>query len=165
MDVAVRPAEPTSAPSATASAPSASDRRGPDRRRQATPMLSTFTFFGGRRARDRREPDAVNQYVDRYPGTLAAALVAIGLLCALDAVFTLLYLQKGGAEANPLMAALIDGAGPVQFLVLKCAVTNLGLIVLCLHKNFRFVKPVIMSLLGIYSALFAYHIYLAATFA
>ncbi len=127
-------------------------------------MFSVFTLFGGRRARDRRAPDSANQYVDRYPPRLAAALVAIGLLCALDAVFTLLYLQKGGGEANPLMAALIDGAGPRPFLVLKCAVTNVGLIVLCLHKNFRFVKPVIMALLGVYSALFAYHIYLAATF-
>jgi hypothetical protein len=147
-----------------ASSSSASDRRGADRRGQATPMFSAFTVFRGRRAWDRRAPDAPNQYVDRYPGRLAAALVAIGVLCALDAVFTLLYLQKGGAEANPLMAALIDGAGPRQFLVLKCAVTNLGLIVLCLHKNFRFVKPVIVALLAIYSALFAYHIYLAATF-
>jgi hypothetical protein len=143
-----------------------SDRRFVERRRRPTPMLSRYTFFGGRRAGDRRTSiGADGQYVDRYPTALAVSLVAIGLLCALDAVFTLLYMQKGGDEANPVMKALIEAAGPRNFLVFKCVVTNLGLVVLCLHKNFRFVKPVIGALLFVYSALFLYHIYLAATFA
>jgi hypothetical protein len=151
---------------AVAPSPSASDRRGADRRARATPMLSRYTLFGGRRAGDRRTPDSADQYVDRYPIGLAVAFVTIGVLCALDAVFTLLYLQKvPGGEANPVMAALIDGAGPTYFVVLKCAITNLGLVVLCMHKNFRFVKPVIAVLLAIYTALFMYHIYLAATVA
>ena len=102
--------------------------------------------------------------MDRYPAGLAAAIVAIAFLCVLDAVFTLLHLQKDGIEANPIMAALFDAAGARPFLILKCLVTNAGLLVLCLHKNFRFVKPVIGALLFIYSALFAYHIYLVATF-
>ncbi len=128
-------------------------------------MLSRYSFFGGKRTGDRRFAASENQYVDRYPTALAVALVAIGVLCAFDAVFTLLYVQKGGGELNPVMRTLMDEAGPRNFLVLKCVVTNLGLVVLCLHKNFRFVKPVIASLLFVYSALFLYHIYLAATFA
>lgn len=148
---------------AAAVPPASTDRRSADRRTQATPMFSRYTIFAGRRADDRRSPGAPDQYVDRYPASLAVAFAAIGVLCALDAVFTLLYLQKGGGEANPVMAALIDGAGPTYFVVLKCAVTNLGLVVLCMHKNFRFVKPVIAALLFVYSALFLYHIYLAAT--
>ena len=104
------------------------DRRGGDRRRRSTPMLSRYTLFGGRRAHDRRNPGSVNQYVDRYPAMLAAGLIAIGLLCALDAVFTLIHLQKGGSEANPIMDALITAAGPRAFLVLKCIITNVGLI-------------------------------------
>jgi hypothetical protein len=143
---------------------SSSERRGPDRRTRPTPILSRYTFFGGRRAGDRRGVARDGQYVDRYPTGLAVALVAIGLLCAVDAVFTLLYMQKGGDEANPVMKALIDAAGPRNFLVLKCVITNLGLVVLCLHKNFRFVRPVIGALLFVYSALFGYHLYLAATF-
>lgn len=139
------------------------ERRGRDRRAQATPMFSRFALFGGRRAGDRRTHATVNQYVDRYPVEIAVALVAIGLLCALDAVFTLLYVQKGGGEANPIMAVLLDRATPTQFLVLKCLVTNLGLLVLCVHQNFRFVRTVIRSLLFVYAGLFAYHIYLAAT--
>lgn len=142
----------------------ASDRRGAERRKRPTPILSRYTFFGGRRAGDRRGFGRDGQYVDRYPTGLAVSLVAIGLLCAIDAVFTLLYMQKGGEEANPVMKALIDATGPRNFLVFKCVVTNLGLVVLCLHKNFRFVRPVIGALLFVYCALFAYHIYLAATF-
>jgi hypothetical protein len=144
--------------------PSASDRRSTDRRARATPMLSRYTFFGGRRVGDRRLKGSADQYVDRYSPGLAVAFVTIGVLCALDAVFTLLYLQKvPSGEANPVMAALIDGAGPTSFVVLKCAITNIGLVVLCMHKNFRFVKPVIAALFLVYAGLFAYHIYLAAT--
>ena len=140
------------------------DRRGGDRRRRSTPMLSRYTLGGGRRAHDRRNPGSVNQYVDRYPAMLAAGLIAIGLLCALDAVFTLIHLQKGGSEANPIMDALITAAGPRAFLVLKCIITNVGLIVLCLHKNFRYVRPVIAGLLLVYGVLLAYHMYLMAIF-
>ena len=143
----------------------AAERRAGDRRRRATPMLSRYALFGGRRAGDRRDPESANQYVDRYPVGLAAALVAIGVLCALDAVFTLLYIQRGGGEANPVMRVLFEEAGPIRFLVLKCIVTNVGLVVLCLHKNFRLVKPVIGVLLAVYTLLFAYHIYLATVFA
>lgn len=100
--------------------------------------------------------------MDVYEPWVGAVMVAVGLLCALDAVFTLLYLQKGGSEANPVMDALIR-QGPVVFVLVKCAVTNAGLAVLTLHKNFRLVKPVILGLLVLYGALFGYHLYLAAT--
>ena len=100
-------------------------------------------------------------YVDRYEATLVGSLVAIAALCALDAIFTLLYIQKGGSEANPIMAMVIEW-GPRPFLILKCAVTNVGLAVLLLHKNFRYVKAVIHSLLAIYSLLLVYHLWLAA---
>jgi len=124
-------------------------------------MFSRYALFGGRRVGDRRRGGGENTYVDVYEPWLAGALVAIGVMCALDAVFTLLYIQKDGQEANPLMAALID-MGPRTFVLVKCSVTNVGLCVLCLHKNFRFVKPVIGALFAIYSLLFAYHLYLAA---
>jgi uncharacterized protein DUF5658 len=127
-------------------------------------MFSRYTLFGGRRAGDRRNPGNSEQYVDRYPLGLVLALVVIGALCALDAVFTLMHLQRGGGEANPVMDALIQGAGARPFIVLKCIVTNVGLVVLCLHKNFRYVKPVIAALFAIYAGLFLYHIYLANVF-
>ena len=137
------------------------DQRGADRRTRPTPMFSRFSLFGGRRSGDRRGVAGSASYVDVYEPWLAGCLVAIGMLCALDAIFTLLYLQRGGSEANPLMESLI-GCGPQTFVLVKCGITNIGLLVLCLHKNFRHVKIVIGSLLALYAALFAYHLYLAA---
>ena len=137
-----------------------SDRRGPDRRRRPTGPFSRYALFGGRRAGDRRRENDTNIYVDRYEPSVALMLILIGVLCAADAVLTLLHLQRGGEEANPLMAQLID-CGPQTFVLVKCAITNLGLLVLCLHKNFRFVRPIITSLLAIYGLLLAYHAYLA----
>jgi len=154
-------AQSVAAPTASRTIES-SERRGvSDRRRQPTPLLSRHALFGGRRTGDRRTVGSPNQYVDRYESWLVGALVAISALCALDAVFTLLYIQKGGSEANPVMAAVIEW-GPRPFLILKCVVTNLGLMILCLHKNFRYVKAVICSLLGIYGLLLVYHLWLAA---
>ena len=152
------------APVLPGAAPARPERRTLDRRTRPTPMFSRFSFLGGRRTGDRRDPQAAGIYVDLYEPWLAGAFVAIGVLCALDAVFTLLYIQRGGTEANPIMDHVI-GWGPRPFVLVKCGITNLGLLVLCLHKNFRHVKFVVGVLLGLYTALLGYHIYLAALMA
>jgi hypothetical protein len=153
--MAMSATEPVTAPHTTVA-----ERRAGDRRRRPTSIFSRYAFFGGRRKGDRRGGSTANAYVDLYEPALAASLVAIAVLCALDAVFTLLYLQKGGEEANPLMAEVIEW-GPQAFILVKCGVTNLGLGVLCMHKNFRWVRGVINGLLGAYVALFGYHLYLS----
>jgi len=91
---------------------------------------------------------------------MMALLVAITGLCILDALFTLLYIQRGGSELNPLMDAAIS-AGVVPFLAVKCGLTLLGIAFLCLHKNFRFVKAILVGVLVLYTALFGYHVYLS----
>ena len=133
-------------------------RGGPDRRNGPTPILSRYTVFG-RRGMFRRQVEGRNAYVDRYSGWMMAALVAIMVLCVLDALFTLLYLQRGGSEMNPIMAAAI-GMGVVPFLAIKNGLTILGVLFLCLHKNFRHVTPVIGGVLGLYLLLLMYHLYL-----
>ena len=145
------------------SAASANERRGGDRRRRPTSIFSRYAWFGGRRKGDRRGNGTPNSYVDLYEPWLAMALVAVGLLCAVDAVFTLIYLQRGGSEANPIMDRLIN-CGPQTFVFMKCGITNIGLTILCLHKNFRWVKGVIASLFVVYSLLFVYHLYLSSAF-
>ena len=137
------------------------DRRKADRRTGATPMFSRYSLLGGRRGSDRSLGNALNAYVDIYEPWVGVSLVSIGLLCAVDAVFTLLYIQRGGSEANPIMDFVI-GRGPTTFILVKCGITNVGLLILCLHKNFRYVKAVIAFLLVVYSLLFVYHLYLAS---
>ena len=88
------------------------------------------------------------------------SLVAIVSLSILDAFFTLLYIAKGGEEWNPLMKLALD-AGVAPFLAIKFGMTVLGVLFLCLHKNFRFVKFLLYGVLVIYCSLLVYHLYLA----
>ena len=137
-----------------------SRRSGGDRRRCATSPFSRFALMG-RRSGARRSGEGRNTYVDRYSGRTMGLLVLIAGLCVLDALFTLLYLQQGGAELNPLMDAAIR-AGTVPFIVIKCGLTFAGITFLCLHKNFRFVRTLMLSVLIIYVALIGYHYYVAS---
>ena len=130
-----------------------------DRRGRPTPIFSRYSLFGKRQG-FRRGGEAVGSYVDRYGPRMMALLIAIIGLCILDALFTLLYIQRGGGELNPLMDAAID-AGVFPFLALKCGLTLVGMAFLCLHKNFRFVKAILTGVLLLYIALFGYHVYLS----
>jgi hypothetical protein len=66
-----------------------------------------------------------------------------------DAFFTMLWLDRGGQEANPIMNFFLD-IGPNAFLLQKCIVVGIWLVVLLVHKNFRFAR------IGIYVSLAAY---------
>ena len=118
-------------------------------------------MFSGRRSGFRRPHEAINAYVDRHGHWMVGTLVAIFALCVLDAIFTLLYLQRGGAELNPFMKMAIE-AGLAPFFIVKCGLTLPGIVFLCMHKNFRYVKAILTGVLVIYVALFGYHLYLAS---
>lgn len=135
-------------------------RQGVDRRRKPTPLFSRYSI-SGRRREFRREGESSNTYVDRYSPRLMAVLTLIAGLCLMDALFTLLYIQRGGGELNPIMDAAIR-LGVVPFVAIKCGLTFAGLLFLCLHKNFRFVKVIIASVLILYTALLCYHFYIVA---
>jgi hypothetical protein len=107
----------------------------------------------------RRAGEGAGTYVDRYGASVIAILVAVFSLCVLDAVFTLLYIQAGGGELNPFMALAIE-AGVLPFFLVKCGMTLPGIAFLCIHKNFRCVKAILIGVLLVYTALLAYHLYL-----
>lgn len=135
-------------------------RRRDDRRGRATPILSRYALIG-RRAGGRRRGEGRNRYVDLYrPGDV---LICLGILILniLDAVFTLLYLTKGGEEANPLAQILLD-AGPVWFAFSKAVVIGVCLLFLLVHKTFAFVRPALVAILVFYGALLVYHLFLQA---
>jgi hypothetical protein len=135
-------------------------RSGEDRRKRATSPFSRYALIG-RRTAARRGGEGVNSYVDRYSGKVMGVLVFIAGLCVLDALFTLLYLQRGGAEMNPLMDAAIR-AGVIPFILIKCGLTFAGITFLCLHQNFRFVRLLMLTVLTLYVALMGYHYYVAS---
>lgn len=132
-----------------------------DRRRRPTPLLSRFTFRGGRRAQNRRREEQQFYYVDRIRKGLATALVAIFVFHVLDAVLTIRHLERGGSELNPLMDALLQIDNGL-FLVVKLGLAGVGLFLLGLHQNFPHVRTAVTVLFGLFLALVGYHIVLIA---
>lgn len=137
------------------------DRRsGRDRRAGGTKLLSRFSWLGQRVA-GRRQGELSSHYVDRYlPGDVALA-VGILALNILDAWFTLVYLDKGGSEANPVAQFLLDQG---WFIFSKAVIVGLCVLFLTIHKTFPLVRPALVFLLVFYSLLFAYHLYLFLSF-
>lgn len=116
-----------------------------------------------RRAAEHRRP----YFADRFPATLFALIVAMLILCVVDAVLTLELLPRGGAEFNPLMGCLLE-RGIRPFLIGKYVLTAAGMPLLLIFKNhylfgtrFRvgYLIPIIVAL---YLGLIAYQTLLMA---
>src|SRR5262245_61233502 len=90
-----------------ATARSGAAPRGPDRRSRPTPRFSIWTLGGGRRRGARREGEAENAFVDVYDARMLALLMWIALTNVADSFFTMVHLQGGGSEANPVADLLL----------------------------------------------------------
>ncbi len=130
-----------------------------DRRRQPTPMLSRYTFFGGRREGGRRSEEDRNIFVDRYGQGLFLASAFVLLLNLLDAFFTLFYLSYGGKELNPVAQFLLD-VGPEAFLLAKTLGIGVCVAYLVLVSRFKGAKLGLAVVLSLYTALLGWHLFL-----
>ncbi|MFK7896061.1 MAG: DUF5658 family protein [Myxococcota bacterium] len=108
-----------------------------------------------RRTRGRRAEDH-SSYVDRYTKRDVILLLTIFLLNVGDAFFTMMWLNRGGQEANPVMDFFLD-IGPSAFLIQKCIVVGGWLLLLLAHKNFRFARLGLYASLAVYSVLIFVH--------
>jgi hypothetical protein len=158
---------PTPAPTATVSnsppAAVASATATPfvERRRRATPMLSKYSFVGGRRrgAADGREADL---YVDVYDSRLAVLVIVFFALTAFDAIATVYYIDHvHGSEANPIADWMLH-QGRVFFALAKLVPTALLLLFVMIHKNFRYGRIALAIGFGFYFLLGVYHVTLQA---
>jgi hypothetical protein len=90
---------------------------------------------------------------------------AVGLVCfvvissAFDALFTLLYIQQGGSEANPIMALALN-QGVAAFVGLKMGLTGLGALLLAIHEHSWLGLRSLQTLALTYSVLLVYHLIL-----
>lgn len=125
-----------------------------ERRKRPTPMVSKYTFVGGRRLS--RENDS---YTDLYAVRVFVVMLAITALNVLDSFFTLVYLQRGGSEANPVAAWMLSH-GDYFFIFFKTFVMGGALAILCLHKNFHRARVGIWLGSALYTLLTAYHLFL-----
>jgi hypothetical protein len=132
-------------------------RRGSDRRVAPTPRLSRWTFLGGRRQAPRRSAEKEGTFVDRYSKRLWFLILWVALMNIGDSYFTLVHLQAGGVELNPVAAALL-GTGRAGFVFVKSVLIALALCVLCLHKNFFLARLGLWIAAGSYTLLLGYHL-------
>ena len=130
-----------------------------DRRKQPTPIISRFTFWGRRKTFRRKKEQERGGYIDRYhSGLLILISLAVGLN-VLDALFTMMILDDGGWEINPVVRSVIQLYGD-RFWVWKFGIVSFPLTLLCLHSKFRLVIPIILGLTAISVTVILYQIFL-----
>ena len=126
-----------------------------DRRVRPTTFRSALRVRG-RRKTFRRDQDVHPAYVD-CPSRCAVGLLFLVLgASALDALCTLLFLQRGGQEANPLMAFVL-GYGQTSFVGIKMALTGIGAWFLVAHYYFPMAYRGLLGLVGGYIGLLFLH--------
>ena len=137
-----------------------SDRRFlQDRRKQPTPGLSRFTIWGRRMTFRREEDKKRGGYVDRYSSGLLFLLILVVGLNVLDALFTMMILDNGGWEINPVVRSVIQLYGD-GFWVWKFAIVSVPLILLCLHSKFRMILTIILGISVLITTVVFYQVYL-----
>jgi hypothetical protein len=133
--------------------------RGGDRRRAPTPRVSKYSLWGGRRRRPRRGHEREGSFVDRYGSRVVCLVLWIALMNVGDSFFTLVHLQAGGVELNPV-AKLLLSTGRWNFVFVKSILIALALVVLAVHKNFHLARLGLWTAAGTYTCLVAYHLFL-----
>ena len=109
-------------------------RLGIDRRTNNKARFK-YLLFNGRRERFRRDEDRGKAFIfDRYNQNLFLAITAILILSIVDAVLTLVVIQRGASELNPVMAYFLEH-GSVTFIVAKYVLTSIGVLILLIFKN------------------------------
>ncbi|XSG85968.1 MAG: DUF5658 family protein [Methylohalobius sp. ZOD2] len=139
-------------------------RRLADRRRLSWRTLVCALTRGRRRGPRRIEERQAPHYVDIYED-IRLLIWSAGIIgfCVLDAFLTLLILQRGGLELNPVMAFLLGISVPVFFYG-KYALTAGAILFILLHVNFKVlgipVRHVLPILFFFYAGLIGYEAFL-----
>lgn len=140
-------------------APDAPERRGVDRRHHVLRAL-LYGSFNPRRRTPRRQRDGAVGGVDwHHPQWLAIAILILMFSFA-DALLTLMLIEQGAYEANPLMAPLVLGSA-AAFGAVKIGLTATGVLLLTQLARLRTfgnlpVGVFLYIVLAVYGALIAY---------
>ena len=130
-----------------------------DRRKRPTPALSRFSLWGQRMSFRREEDKKRGGYVGRYSSGLLFLLILVVGLNVLDVLFTMMILDNGGWEINPVVRSVIEVYGD-GFWAWKFAIVSVPLILLCLHSKFRMVLTTILGISVFTTIVVLYQIYL-----
>jgi Domain of unknown function (DUF5658) len=122
------------------------------------------SFNPRRRAPQRRLDDSRFHSLDWHSSHLLAVAIGILLLSVADAFMTVVLLQGGANEVNPVMAALIY-RGVAVFTALKMAMTGTSVMLMVFLARYRFmrllrVEWVLYGVLTAYVALIGYEVWM-----
>lgn len=132
-------------------------RQRPDRRSHPTPRLSLYSLHGGRRRSVQRAEESEGAFVDLYSPWVLFWVTWVALMNIGDSFFTLVHLQAGGVEVNPVAAAMLR-TGRFGFVFIKVALIGVALLVLTLHKNFQLARWGLWVSTAAYTTLVIYHL-------
>lgn len=141
-------------------------RQQTDRRGKRSQSVS-HAIHRGRREKARRQIEVKQgYYTDRYEKWVGLVVIAIALMCVLDAFFTLNILARGGIEVNPFMSALL-AINTQAFIIGKFAVTVVCLFFALVHVNFHVLRILPMKYMlacisVFYAFLIVYELFLLA---
>ena len=114
------------------------DRRsGKDRRRHGDHSVLKQLVVGQRSNVRRRQDRGKLFFLDRYETTILVGIVAILILSLTDALLTLLLIEYGAIEVNPLMAFYLK-ISPQVFILVKYLLTSLSVFILAVFSHIIF---------------------------
>ena len=125
-----------------------------DRRHRVWWSVWYGSFNPRRRAPLRRQDDSGFHSLDWHSSHLLAVAIGILLLSVLDAFLTMLLLQGGANEVNPVMAALIYRS-VAMFAALKMGMTSVGVMLMVFLARYRFMRVLRVEWV-LYGVLIAY---------
>jgi len=140
------------------------DRRQTVNRRTGFWGALLYGNFRPRRRSSRREVDAHCYLFDWHEPRVLYLALAVFLLSCTDALFTLNLINAGAAEANAVMARMLE-VGMNQFVSVKISITGFSLIILVIAARRKFIGPfsvehLLQAFLAVYVVLIGYEIYM-----
>ena len=109
-------------------------RRVGDRRKSRL-LSMVYGLYRSRRAGDRRTQVTTPSYVDIHSHCAWALALSIMALCVADVYFTLMLIDHGSRELNPLLAWALD-IDVMLFYSLKYIITALSVFLIVQHRHF-----------------------------
>jgi hypothetical protein len=92
-----------------------------------------------------------------YSPRLLYFLTLVVGLNVLDTLFTMIILDLGGVEVNPLVCSAITVYGD-HFWIWKFSLVSVGVILLCLYSRLKYLKEIIVGLACFYLIVVVYQI-------
>jgi len=119
-----------------------------------------FSTFLGQLQRLRSKSDRWKSiYLVRYSPTLFFILVLILILNILDSLFTMILIDLGGQEFNPILHSIIALQGD-RFWIWKFFLVSVSLVLLSLYRGFNLIRKIVIVISLIYLIVVLYQIFL-----